>query len=268
MQYSSNLAQRIAGLFAGYAQVEAVTLSGSSTSGVVTDDRSDIDLNVYTAAGTFPLAERRAVVERLGGAPRADFGLPYWGDGDLWLDADSGIEVDVVYPGMRATEEALERILVRCEPSGAYTTCEWHSVRTARILFDRSGWFARLQAGCDVPYPPALRRANNTYNLPILRDVIPSYRANLEKSLPRRDLVFINNEITWLLAAYFNVLFAINSVPHPGAKRMLEQAELLCPRRPPNLASDVSELLRLSAAADPALLPVLDRLVDGLERLV
>jgi hypothetical protein len=186
----------------------------------------------------------------------------------MWLDAESGIEVDVVYTGLRATEEAMERILTRCEPSGSYTTCEWHTVRTARILFDRSGWFARLQARCDIPYPPALRRAIIAHNLPILRAVIPSYRANLEKSLSRRDLVFINNEVTWLLASFFNVLFAINRVPHPGAKRLLDQAERLCPLRPPNLAGDVSELLRLSAVADPALLPVLDRLFDGLESLV
>ena len=74
--------------------------------------------------------------------------------------------------------------------------------------------------------------------------------------------MFINNEVTWLLVAYFDILFALNNVPHPGAKRLLEQAERLCPRRPPDLPAQVGELLRLAAAGDARLLPALDRLVD------
>ena len=72
--------------------------------------------------------------------------------------------------------------------------------------------------GATSPTPPALRRAIISHNLPILRGIVPSYRDNLEKSLARRDLVFINNEVTWLLVAYFDILFALNNVPHPGAK--------------------------------------------------
>ena len=38
------------------------------------DTRSDIDLYVYTEAGDYPLDQRRAIIERLGGASR-----PAWG---------------------------------------------------------------------------------------------------------------------------------------------------------------------------------------------
>jgi len=262
------LAQRMADLYQDYAQVEAVTLNGSRTSGVAVDARSDIDLEVYTAKGEFPLEERRAIVERLGGATRVNLGLRFWGDGDIWFDARSGIEVDVVYPSQRSTEEELDHTLRQHLPSGAYSTCTWHSVRTAHILFDRRGWFGQLQAWSDQPYPPELRRAIIDHNFPILRDIIPSYRYNVEKSLPRRDLVFINNEVTWLLACYFDVLFAFNQVPHPGSKRLLEQAARLCPRRPQDLAGQVTEVLRLSAVGDAGLLTAIDRLVDGLEGLL
>ncbi len=261
------LAQEIASQFSGYAQVEAVTNSGSRTSGTALDSRSDIDLFVYTADGGFPLEERRAIIARLGGAARADLGMPFWGDGDAWLVAN-GIEVDAVYSSLRWTEEALDRVLRQHHASGGYTTCLWHSLRTARILFDRSGWFERLQAGCDLPYPPELRRAIIARNLPMLRAIIPSYRYNVEKSLPRRDLVFINNEVAWLLASYFDVLFAFNRVAHPGSKRLLDQAARLCPRLPEAMSRDVTDVLRLAGTGDPELLTAIDRLVDGLETLL
>ncbi len=263
-----DLALRLAGCFKVYEQVEAVTLSGSRTSGVTIDTRSDIDIFVYSQEGGFPLDARRNIVEHLGGAEREDLGLPYWGDGDAWFDRRSGIEVDVVYASLRATQEELERRLVHYQPSSGYTTCTWHSVRTAHILFDRSGQFERMRAWSDRPYPPELRQAIIDYNLPLLRAIIPSYRWNLEKSLPRSDLVFINNEVTYMLAAYFDVLFAYNSVPHPGAKRLPDQAARLCTRAPAGMADQVSEVLRLAGNGSEVLLAAVDRLVDGLEALV
>jgi hypothetical protein len=262
------LARKLADEFKSYAQVEAVTLSGSRTSGASVDARSDIDLFVYTEDGRFPLEARKAVVERSGGATRANLGLTFWGDGDVWFDAQSGVEVDVVYPSQRSIEEALERVLRQHRPSGGYSTCAWHSVRSAQILFDRRGWFGRLQAGCDQPYPPELRRAIIAHNFPILRDFIPSYRYNVEKSLPRNDLIFINNEVTWLLASYFDVLFAFNQVLHPGSKRLLEHAARLCPRLPQGMAAQVTEVLRLSAAGETGLVEAINRLVDGLEAVL
>ncbi len=205
------LARRLAQEFAIYPMVEAVTLSGSRTSGAVTDERSDIDLFIYSEREDFPLAEREAIIARLGGASHASLGLTFWGpQGDVWFDARTGIEVDAVYSSKRWVEETLERSLRRFQPAGGYSTCAWHTMRYAQILFDRSGWFGRLQAWSDQPYPPELRRAIIAHNLPVLRAMIPSYRYNVEKSLPRRDLIFINNEITWMLASYFDVLFALN----------------------------------------------------------
>ena len=133
------LAQKIADLFREYPQVEAVTLSGSRTSGAAVDERSDIDLFVHSETGEFPLEERRAILERLGGATRADLGLRNWGDGDVWFHARSGVEVDVVYSSKRWTEEALERILRQHQPSGGYSTCAWHPVRPQRLVQNLAG---------------------------------------------------------------------------------------------------------------------------------
>jgi len=263
-----DLAQRLSDLFMIYDQVDVVALSGSRTSGVGLDARSDIDLAVYTAQGDFPLAERKRIVERLGGASRTSLGLTFWGDGAMWVDAASGIEVDVIYSSQHKIESELNRILVQHKPAGSYSTCAWHSVRSAQILFDRSGWYRRLQTWSDQPYPAQLRRAIIEYTFPILRDIVPSYRDNIEKSLPRNDLVFIMNEVTWMLASYFDILFAYNEVPHPGAKRMLANVSRLCQHTPQDLANQVTRLLQLTPTGSDEILVKIDDLVDGLEGLL
>ncbi len=262
------LSSKLAGLFQNYSQVEAVILCGSRTSGTAVDARSDVDLVVYSETGDFPLEDRRAVVEQLGGAARASLGLGFLGTADAWLDMHSGIEVDVVYTSQRGIEEELNQILVQHKPKGGYSTCVWHSVRTARILFDRNGWFKRLQTWSDQPYPPELRQAIIRTNFPGLRDTVPSYRDNIEKSLPRNDLIFITNEVTWMLANYFDVLFAFNNVPHPGAKRMLAQVTRLCPRQPRDMARQVTRVLQLAPTGNGEILAAIDELVDGLEALL
>jgi hypothetical protein len=268
--YHLIFSQRLAELFSQIPTVESVTLSGSRTSGVETDAHSDIDLCVYTTAD-IPIESRQKILQVSGGAVRASMGLGFWGTGDIWFEAQSNLEVDMVYSSPSWLEENLDRILRKHQASGGYTTCLWHSVRTSDILFDRSGWFTRQKAWTDQPYPEELRNAIINHNFPILRDLIPSYRYNVEKSLPRYDRVFINNEITWMLASYFDVLFAFNRVPHPGAKRLILQAERLCPQRPPELAAQVNEVLAQSALPDDhgkPLLTAIDRLVDGLETLL
>ena len=125
-----------------------------------------------------------------------------------------------------------------------------------------------MQAYSDQPYPPELRRAIIERNFPVLRDMIPSYRYNVEKSLPRHDLIFINNEITWMLASYFDVLFAVNCVAHPGSKRLLDQAARLCPSLPKDMANQVTRVLRLAATGDESLLAAMDALVDGLQEIM
>ena len=85
------LAKQTADLFAALPQVRAVALSGSRGSrSRSTDSASDIDLYVYTQYD-IPLAERSSIMEKTGGASRANLDLNYWGPGDEWLNAPTGI---------------------------------------------------------------------------------------------------------------------------------------------------------------------------------
>ena len=177
------LAQRVAGLFAELPQVEAVALSGS-VGGGLTDRASDIDLYIYTRAEV-PLEARRKIVERSGGASMANLGLDYWGPGDEWFDAATGIEVDIIYFDARWMEDQINRVVRDHQASLGCTTCFWSTVRQSQVFHDPNGWFAGLQEICQQAYPEALRQNIVAHNHPVLRSIIPSFANQLDRFLTK-----------------------------------------------------------------------------------
>lgn len=262
------LARQIAGLFTPLAEVEAVALGGSrGGGGVAADPSSDIDLYVYTR-GDIPLAVREGIVEASGGASRADMDMRFWGPGDEWLNARAGIHVDAIYFDAAWMEEQIDRVLVRHEARLGYTTCFWHTVRGSIVLEDPRGWFAGLQERCRIDYPDELRRNIVALNHPVLRGVLPAYATQLAKAVRRRDLVSINHRLAGMLASYFDIVFAVNRVPHPGEKRLIEAAAGSCSLLPAGMAADLTEILE-TATMDLAGLPDrVARLLDGLDGLL
>ncbi len=259
------LARELASAFSIFPQVEAVAVGGSLASGTA-DAGSDIDLYVYTTL-LIPLPAREALVAQRGFS-RADLNLQFWDLGDEWIDAPTGIEVDVIYWDTAWIAEQIDRVLVHHQASVGYTTCFWNTVRNSLPLYDRQGWFARLQVQCRCPYPEPLRRAIIAKNYPILRDVIPAYLHQIEKALQRHDAVSVNHRVAALLASYFDVLFALNAIPHPGEKRLLEIAAERCAKRPLAMREQVEAVLRLAGNGDIALTQAINRLVDDLDVLL
>ena len=58
----------------------------------------------------------------------------------------------------------------------------------------------------------------------------------MEKAVARGDLVSFNYRVAALLASTFDILFALNRLPHPGEKRLLAFAAQHCPLRPAGMA--------------------------------
>ncbi|MCP4537357.1 MAG: DUF4037 domain-containing protein [Chloroflexi bacterium] len=259
------LARKIAELFNVFPNVQAVALAGSQSTGVVDKD-SDIDLYVYTTA-TIPLSDRAAIVEQLG-ATRSDLNLQFWDLGDEWYDAETGIEVDVIYWDTSWIEGQLDRVLVEHQAIVGYSTCFWHTIRNSMILYDKSGWLHRLKEKREVPYPEPLRQAIIAKNYPVLRRVIPSYLHQIEKAIKRDDLVSVNHRVAALLASYFDVLFALNRLPNPGEKRLLKTASERCAKVPPDMVTQMERVLRATSSPDSSLIARIEELVDGLDWLL
>ncbi len=237
------LATEIAAAYCQIPVVEAVVLAGSQTTAYA-GPASDIDLYVYQST-PLSIEDRRAIATAL--STRAEVNNQFWESGDEWMDTATGIHVDVTFRTPAWIEEQLDRVLVRHEASMGYSTCFWHNVLTSQILFDRNGWFAALKHKADQPYPHQLRHNIIHKNFPVLSHTMSAYRGQLKKAVDRGDWVSVNHRLAALLASYFDVIFAINQLPHPGEKRLLKITATACALQPTGMEEQVNQLLDAGA---------------------
>jgi len=259
------LARKLAAEFGHFEEVKAIALGGSVASGAA-GPGSDIDLYVFTTAPV-PLQKRTELAAK-SGYSRADLGLEFWDPGDEWMDATTGIEVDVIYWDTAWIEDQLARVVQRHQSSMGYTTCFWNTLQKAFSLYDPQGWFGAVQQSTQVPYPEELRLNIIRTNHAVLRRVIPSYAHQIEKAQSRGDLVSINHRVAALLASYFDVLFALNRVLHPGEKRLLAFAKQNCALLPKDFSTDVTELLKAAGSTHQPVVQWTHRLIDHLDELL
>jgi hypothetical protein len=262
--------QAIAARFADLPQVTAVALAGSLAAGL-SDDQSDLDLYVYADA-PIPVEIRRGIAHEFAGEHPASIAIdkPFWGPEDAWIDSGSGLGVDLIYWSPEWIEEQVDRVLVRHQAGMGYTTSFWYTIRHSQPAYDRNGWLVRLKQRADQPYPEPLRRAIVRLNYPVLHQIESSYRHQIALAILRHDRISLNHRITALLASYFDILFAINRTPHPGEKRLIAQANRLCPALPDRMEEQLDALL--CSVADPwdrnAALAHIDALLDALDDLL
>jgi hypothetical protein len=255
----------VASAFANLPEVVAVALAGSGVTGAA-DEQSDIDLYVYAGA---PLAMAGRIAIATSFAIHREVGNDFWEPGDEWIDAQTGRHVDVMYRTPAWIEEQLERVLVRHEASVGYSTCFWHNVLHSTPLFDRSGWYGDLQVTAARPYPEPLKRAIIARNHPILRQRLSSYLAQIERAVRRGDSVSIQHRLTALLASYYDVLFAVNELPHPGEKRLLQIATTQCAKIPADMEAQINALLETATRpVTPAVVTHVNALLNGLDALL
>lgn len=259
------LAEELARDLSQFQEISAIALGGSLEGGYQ-DSQSDIDLYVYFAEGKgLTLAQRGQILDQRQVQTR-EIGNHFWELGDEWQET-TGVFVDVTYRNNDWIEDQLTKVLQRHEASTGYTTCLWANVVSSSILFDREGWYAQLQEKVRVVYPESLRQAIIDKNYPILRDNISSYRHQLEKALRRRDVVSVNHRMAAFVASYFDIVFAINRLPHPGEKRLIQIVNRDCTVIPYNMEV-LHQFLNAGAENNANLLRYLDQLVDGLDEVL
>ena len=252
------LAQKIAERYSTSPEVEAVALGGSLATEQA-EAGSDIDLYVFSR-DPLPLESRRKAVGDE--TVRLELNNDFFGPGDEWVE--EGVHVDVMLWETEWMRERLEDVLVNFQASMGYSTAFWHTVRASKLLFDRSGWYAALQRTAQGPYPEALRRNIIAKNHAFLRGALSSYAGQLEKAVKRHDVVSVNHRLAALLASYFDILFAVNRLPHPGEKRLLTWADA-CALKPDGMRESVESVL---SAQPQNLMARVHVLLDNLDALL
>ena len=92
-----------------------------------------------------------------------------------------------------------------------------------------------------------------------------SYYEQIEKAIKRSDIVSINHRISAFLASYFDVIFAVNSLLHPGEKRLIKFALNNCKQLPENFEKNI-ELLLNQPNSDT--LKILNSMIDELRKIL
>jgi predicted nucleotidyltransferase len=263
-------AEAVAARFARLPQVRAVALAGSLVADLA-DEHSDLDLYIYADTPIDPDV-RRVIAAEFAGQNDASVEIdkPFWGSEDAWIDHVSGLGVDLIYWSPAWIEEQISRTLDKYQAWMGYTTSFWYTVLHSQAVYDRDGWFANLKQRVEQPYPAPLRDAIVALNYPVLRRIGSSYRHQIELAILRRDRISVHHRVTALLASYFDIVFAVNCVPHPGEKRLVVQAERLCSTLPDNMAEQIERLLIGLGAEWSAqhTLDHVDALLDALDAFV
>ncbi|MEY8402128.1 DUF4037 domain-containing protein [Oscillospiraceae bacterium 44-34] len=227
-------------------QVEALALGGSRA-GEHFDAASDYDVYLYCTA-PIPEAVRRDILSKYCG--RMEIGNHFWEYEDNCVLND-GVDIDLLYRDLDELTAGVARVVEQFQPQNGYTTCMWHNLLTCKVLYDRDGRLTAARARFDVPYPPQLRQNIMENSWRLLHSALPAYEGQIKKALKRGDLVSVSHRTAAFLEAYFDFLFALNGVTHPGEKRLVQLCRERCKLLPRRFEENLERLFQ-DMFRDPA----------------
>ena len=245
-------------------EVEAITLAGSRAAGR-NDQQSDIDLDLFITC-PISIEKRRSIALKF--ADQMEIGNEFFGSSDEYILRDFNIDIDICLFNLEDIVNNLHSVMNEYHASTGYTTCFVHNVVNAKLLYDRNGLLKQLQKEYHRRYPHQLKQNIINMNYPILRDAFSSYYHQVEKAIKRQDLNSLNHRVTAFLASYYDIIFAINEMLHPGEKRLLSIIEHSCPIYPPDAQKQIEQLIRNIGINDEVVLKTMNQLVDELQNML
>ena len=218
-------------------QIEAIALGGSRA-GEDFDEKSDYDVYLYTTA---PISEdvRRELLSKY--CSYMEISNSFWElEDDCTLK--NGIDIDILYRNLDDFRADVSSVVKDCNARTGYTTCMWHNLVTCKIIFDRNGRLTQTQQEFSVPYSEKLRHNIIEKNMRLLTGNLPSYDMQIKKAVDRGDMVSINHRVSAFLESYFDIIFALNRLTHPGEKRLVELCVKNCKVLPKDFEENIAEL--------------------------
>ena len=220
-----------------YPEVESVVLGGSR-SGKSFDEKSDYDLYVYVTDDV-PESLRTAFYEAH--CSRFETGNRFFEYEDNCV-FNGGTYADIIFRRMKDLEHYLKIVVDGGRAFNGYTTCFWHNIIRSEIIFDKNGNYERMQKQYTIPYPQKLRDNIIEKNMKLLSGYLPSYDKQIMKALGRDDIVSVNHRTAAFVESYFDVIFAMNEMTHPGEKKLIDICKNECKILPENFEDGLRKL--------------------------
>ncbi|MBA2362098.1 MAG: DUF4037 domain-containing protein [Chloroflexia bacterium] len=253
------VAAQVVGVIAVMPGVVAVSLGGSVAVGLA-DDASDLDLHVYWAEHLPPADVRAARLRAIADPDSIRTGLTSWGMEDQFSVGDRPVEL--IYRRWADVADEVERAYDAGLPGQGFTTAVLYSVARGEPLHDPTGALNAAGERLVREFPEATRTAVLRREIPLLG----FHLGHLRRAQDRGDIVFAQHLRYKVQMLFFDVLFALNRLYHPGEKRLLEHSRR-CLVRPIACENRWERAVRLPSD-DPALAQHLGDLIAELCDLV
>ena len=248
--------------YKAFSQVKAIAIGGSSAAKTL-DDASDIDVYVFVTSD-IDISCRKKIVEEV--SSKYEVGGEYFGAGDEFLVDDIGVQLDVMYWNCNWFEGIVDSVWNKYHPSNGYTTCFLYTLSVFDIVYDTDNWLNNLQKSIKTAYPSVLKENIIKRNMMLMYDKpFASYYEQIKKAIKRDDLNSVNHRISAFMASYFDVIFALNSMLHPGEKRLLKYSIDNCKILPVDYELNINKLFN---SKGNEVVEVLEIMVKNLKSLI
>ena len=211
-----------------------------------------------------PVIERENLIKQY--SSKYEVGGEYFGSGDEFFVDELNQQLDVMYWGVNWFNDIVENVWVKHYPSNGYTTAFLYTLNNFQIIYDTDNWLLNLQKSIKTEYPKELKENIIKRNIMLMYDKpFASYYEQIEKALKRNDIVSVNHRISAFLASYFDVIFAVNELLHPGEKRLIQYSLNNCKILPKDFEENIDELL---VQPNSETLNLLNCIVENLRKIL
>lgn len=245
------------------SQVEAIALGGSRA-GEHYDAASDYDIYLY-CTGNIDENTRKRILEKY--CSRIETGNSFWEYEDN-CTLKNGVDIDILYRNLDSFTDDVAAVAERFVARNGYTTCMWHNLLTCKIVYDASGCLAAAKKRFTLPYPEQLKKNIIERNFRLLHTAMPAYDGQIKKALKRGDLVAVNHRTAAFMESYFDIIFALNSLTHPGEKRLVQLCEKNCGVLPVHFRENIEKLYSHLFTDNKAAADDIDEIVTELQKIL
>lgn len=244
-------------------EVEAIALGGSRA-GKNYDEKSDYDVYLYCKSAVSEDVRSRILSKY---CSRMETGNHFWEYEDN-CTLNDGIDIDILYRNLDDFTNDVASVVEEHQARNGYTTCMWHNLKACKVIYDKDGRLEAAKKRFDVPYPQQLRRNIIDRNMQLLHTAMPAYEAQIAKAVKRNDLVSINHRVAAFMESYFDVIFAVNELTHPGEKRLIQLCKESCKILPTRFEENLNKLFEDLFLQKDAVAGDLTNIIERLQEVI